>query len=276
MKIFSGLVFVFLILTVPAFAWDPIRDITGKSLDKHGKSILKDLKNAPKSWGNCAKNVGKCAEKEIRRLPYRSVQPIIDRYKLHLFNQGNGRWKSLPPNLTQALQAHYSANLSHVAYAEDINTLHGQAITWGNKIFFPKAIDLETNDDLHWILHELEHVVQYQRKGGEREFLSQYALKSVGKIIERGSFNVHDYVDIERAADAKADQLLPIAVEAMTAPRDPRPKLPRSEARVRELPPLGRFCTTQFGTCRLRRPVPIQMDCLCFGPGGRPDQGVAH
>jgi len=60
------------------------------------------------------------------------------------------------------------------------------------------------------MLHELEHTVQYARgRNGESSKLCEYMAKSVG-----AGFN-HDAIDMEQAADRKADYLLPLAYAAM-------------------------------------------------------------
>ncbi|WP_178133967.1 eCIS core domain-containing protein [Vineibacter terrae] len=99
-------------------------------------------------------------------------------------------------------------DLRKVRFAVDINTGHGQAITIGYRIFFPRKIDLDDRNDVLLMLHELEHVVQYERRGGIRPFLAEYIAKIPTKIIERRRFNIHDDLDIERAANAKADRVI--------------------------------------------------------------------
>lgn len=206
---YAGLVILCAFLVpIVAHAWDPIKDLTGKRLDEHLDHAGGELSNAPESWTRCLSNPGGCAEQTLKRIPYQSVSPIIERYKQDLYNQASGRWKSLPRDFVEAAQDHYpEIALNSIRYATDINTWHGQALTWHYHIFFPRDINLDTYQDVEWMLHEIEHVVQYERRGGEREFLGEYVLKTVGKVIQQGNFNVHDYVDIEEAATRKADRL---------------------------------------------------------------------
>lgn len=191
----------------PAAAWDPIKQLTGSRLDEHIARIPKDIENIPRSWGNCARAPGHCVRETIEELPARSARPVLNRYKAHLFDQARSRWQRLPESFVQAAQRFYAVDLRRVRFATGIDTVHGQAITWGNEIFFPQhRLDLSgSRSDVELMLHELEHVVQYNRRGVDR-FLSEYALKAVGKLIQRGSFNVHDHIDIERAADRKASR----------------------------------------------------------------------
>ena len=257
-------VFFLCLFSQNSHAWDPIRDITGKRLDQHFKSAIKDLKNAPSSWGRCISNPGACAEKEFRRIPYRAVWPIIERYKAHLFNQAQNRWNVLPPQLIQSVQPYYSVDLRNVRFATNINTVHGSAITWDNFIFFPRHVNLSNRGDLRWMLHELEHAVQYQRRGGYRALIGEYALKAMGKIIERGTFNPHDYIDLERAADAKANQLIGIA-SVNTNRQAFRP----GNSRYFRPSGFAQICATVLGYCFMGQPISVGSQCLCptqFGP----------
>lgn len=201
-----------------ASAWDPVRDLTGKRADEHARGAARDLKNLPRSVRDCARNFGACVDKNAKRLVYAAFWPVIERYKAHLFNQGKGRWQTLPESLIAAAQQHYpEINLRGVRYATGVDTVHGQAITWNDAIFFPRNVDVNAYDDLRLMLHELEHVVQYRRRGGDQAFISEYVLKAPGKVIERGSFSVHDHMDLERAADAKASRLVDDIFAVMSA-----------------------------------------------------------
>ena len=253
------MIFLCFVSVSNALAWDPIRDLTGKRIKDHLKSAERDLKNLPKSWGSCVARPDRCAKKEMRRLGYRVLWPVIERYKHHLFNQGNGRWRRLPPHLIQGVQRFYSVNLNGVKYATNINTIHGQAITWENSIFFPREIDLSRRNDLHWMLHELEHTVHYQRKGGYKGLIGQYGLKAIGKMIERGTFSPHDHIDLERSAQRKANNIINEAERAM------------QRGIVNQIPPprLGQICRARFGWCHLPQPGPIGFQCFCQANNGR-------
>jgi uncharacterized membrane protein len=53
----------------------------------------------------------------------------------------------------------------------------------------------------------LEHSVQYAARGGIEPFLSEYLTKSLGQVIAKRSFSIHDYIDIENAAINKSNQV---------------------------------------------------------------------
>jgi hypothetical protein len=128
-------------------------------------------------------------------------------YLESLYQQGNGRWRNLPNAFKARYRRHYGINLDEVKYATNINTGHGQAITVGKEIYFPTDINLDDPDGLHWMLHELEHVRQYQVVGGVSAFLVKYAVQGSMQIARNGSFNIHDNIQLEKEADAKADRL---------------------------------------------------------------------
>lgn len=95
-----------------------------------------------------------------------------------------------------------------VKFATDINTVHGQAITIENQIFFPREIDLENKDDLWWMLHELTHVKQYLDIGGFEKFMLEYLVQGGAEMIKHKSFDIHDLIPLEEKADQKADTII--------------------------------------------------------------------
>jgi hypothetical protein len=208
----------------PGHAWDPIKDLTGKRADEHIGHIVNELRNAPENHLNCIRDIVRCSEETIKRIPYMYLAPVVERYKQHLFNQGEGRWQKLPPYFVLTVQRHYPGiNLDNVRYATNVNTLHGKHITWHNHIFFVTDIDLTRDSDVTLMLHELEHVLQYERRGGEQPFVGEYVLKSVGKVIQTGSFDVHDYLDLEREAETKAVSIRSTVLDDISAVRASRP-----------------------------------------------------
>jgi hypothetical protein len=157
------------------------------------------------TFERCIREPGHCPDEILGRMGYAAVAPIVDQYLGHLRNQAARRWRRLSDEFIADVQPFYSIDLRQVRFAENIDTVHGQAITVGYEIFFPSDIDLDDDDDFKLMLHELEHVVQYRGRGGVEPFLAEYLLKSTGQVISRRSFNVHDYIDIENAAINKAN-----------------------------------------------------------------------
>jgi hypothetical protein len=156
---------------------------------------------------DCLGNMGHCPGEILARIGYQVLRPIADNYINLLMSQANGKWQSLDSSVIKKIDRFYSVDLRQVRYATHIDTIHGSAITIGNNIFFPDDLDLDDKDDLELMYHELEHVVQYSNRGGVEPFLTEYVLKSGGKILEKQSFDVHDLVDLEAAAISKARQV---------------------------------------------------------------------
>ncbi|WP_064844254.1 eCIS core domain-containing protein [Rhizobium phaseoli] len=136
------------------------------------------------------------------------MSAIVDQYIQYLEQQGDGKWIGIPADISASISAEYpEINLNTVRIAQNIDTVHGQAITIGNDIFIPTDISFDNRHDLKLLFHELEHVAQYHRRGGVRPFLAEYIVKIPFKIIQRGSFEVHDDIDIEQAAITKSVQV---------------------------------------------------------------------
>ena len=137
-----------------------------------------------------------------------TIPPGVSEYIAYLERQAQGREKALPSDFLAIVGPHYvKAPLSLVRYAEGINTIHGQAITVGNRIYFPSAINLSEPHDLQWMLHELEHVSQYNVHDGVTPFLIKYLVQG-GIQMRKNGFNVHDSISLEADAENKAVRIL--------------------------------------------------------------------
>ena len=191
-----------LIICQPAntIAYDPIKQLTGRSLHTHGQDLAD-------SWD---KFRHKPLEYPVHRLDevlLESCAALTNAYMDTLENSARGRWKSLPARLLfqDIADLYPQANVSTVRYAENVDTIHGAAVTYGQDIFFPRIIDpMNNTDDMHWLLHELEHVQQYARRGSKSKLVCEYQAKSIGKMLQKKTINPHDWIDLEEAADYKA------------------------------------------------------------------------
>jgi hypothetical protein len=132
----------------------------------------------------------------------------VSGYLEFLLQQGNGRWQRLPDDFKTCYREHYRFNLDDVRFATNVNTIHGQGITVDSQIYFPRDINLSDRSDRHWMLHELEHVRQYQVVGGVSAFLVKYVVQGGIEVGRNGSINIHDNIGLEREADSKADRVL--------------------------------------------------------------------
>lgn len=156
----------------------------------------------------CISNLSACPAQIIARIGYESVRPIVNQYIGFLQNQAGNNVYALDENFIASIQRFYQVNLHAVRYATNINTIHGANITIGNTIFFVRNIDFNDENDAQLVYHELEHVVQYARRGGVEPFLAEYILKAGGSILRGGnSIDMHDNIDLERDAINKASEV---------------------------------------------------------------------
>ena len=161
--------------------------------------------------------------------------PIITRYKRHLYGQGEGRWQALPCALIIAAQPHYpQIDLARVRFAHNVHTVHGRAITWHYHLFFPWHVDLTRKGDVFVMLHELEHVVQYEVRGGEQVFLREYIRKALDLARATGNWRVHGDIDLERAAQAKARRVFAKVFSDFEGSRSDSAREDQSQSRCRD------------------------------------------
>ncbi|KAH0522834.1 hypothetical protein TsFJ059_006622 [Trichoderma semiorbis] len=153
------------------------------------------------------------------------LDPIAKAYIAYVEAQARGKYKPLPQWLKLVLQELdvYGVDLRKTCYAEGINTLQeDNAITFGNNIHFPRTINLDqydnsARDDVHWMLHELQHVVQY-KKHGVTAFVNEYLvqagvgslehLQKLGKSWMSFVNKVHNGMPIEVEAENKANETI--------------------------------------------------------------------
>lgn len=209
-----------------ARAWDPVRDLTGKNLS----NLVEDR---VENFGRAVNDFAHDPVGYTLQLPRSVLNDICSipaqRYEGILRGNAHGNWQGLPQQLINAIQPFYGVDLTRVRFATVSGLPNGYAMTFGNKIYFPEFLDLRTRHDLWWMAHELEHVVQYSRSRSDAQELCEYTAKSFGSGFQ------HDRIDMERAADRKANFVEQIAYVAMnggvtygarTAGRGPAPTAP--------------------------------------------------
>ena len=179
-------------------------DQTRRDLGPFGPWLVPNLIPPYDVAFRCIQDLEHCPKELIARAAYEVARPIVDQYLNYLHSQTSNNFYRLPDDFVELAQPYYDVDLSGVSYSTGVDTVHGQAITIGNQIFFPENIDLDDEDDAELMYHELEHVVQYKNKGGVEPFLAEYIAKAFGKIIEKRSINIHDEIEIEASAISKA------------------------------------------------------------------------
>lgn len=206
-----------ILVATPALSRATSLEPVSSRVYEHVSQNVGETANARGTPQTCPQDVGKCEPQIAARLPY---EPLVQRYKKHLFDQGEDRWQPLPCALISAAQPHFPLiDLTRVRFANDISTLHGRAITWHYHIFFPWTIDLTNKADLFVMLHELEHVVQYEQRGGEQAFLREYIQKARALAIAKRSWRIHGDIDLEQAAEAKAKAVFAPVYKALRSSR---------------------------------------------------------
>src|SRR5262245_17829614 len=190
----------------------------------------------------CIANMSSCPGQILARISYQMVKPIVDGYIGFLNSQVGNNVRAFDTNFISAIQQYYSVDIRGVRYATGINTLHGMNITIGNMIYFVRDMDFTDPNDAQVAYHELEHVVQYANRGGVEPFLAEYILKAGGSILRGGnSIDLHDNIDLENAANAKANQIAAAANNGVAGQNWPPQSYPAPQGNV------GAFCYTQAG-----------------------------
>jgi hypothetical protein len=173
----------------------------------------------------------------LQEIRQRVVPPGIREWWASIENQGRGRLFTLPPQLIRILQPHYKIDLNKVGIAQGINTGDStNAVTIDSNMYFPRNInfmnDIDGNGkprdrgDLHWLLHELEHTVQYMVAGGRDQFIYKYITQQFLTAISPNMFtkkgysiaSIHAQTPLERDAENKANRIV-MAVQAALHPQ---------------------------------------------------------
>lgn len=217
----------------------------GQRLSEHSKKIQKGespitTENIKNETGRAVENIKKTFTKAQDDFAREIILNALLGYYNDLRSSASGHWKSLPDALISALEAsgaYDTIDLSKVRYAENADTRpreKGNAITLAYEIFFPYDIDLlNSRDDVHWMLHELEHTIQYETAGGLTAFLVAYVadivLSALGGVLnvianptraaeriqDMNIDTIHDQMHLERAAEDKADDLIDQIADAL-------------------------------------------------------------
>lgn len=177
-----------------AFSWNPIEDLGNAITD-----LWNDLKKKIPILGPV---------EDAIFLPFWET---AKKYNKDLSREANGQWHELPTSFIVPNQLHYrEIDLREVRYATNIagvSKIGAKAVAWENTIYFLNDVKLDKEQDFTLMLHELEHVVQYKRRGGAKNFLKEYFLKAgvagLRSALSFGGFNAHGILDFENAARRK-------------------------------------------------------------------------
>jgi hypothetical protein len=167
------------------------------------RDLGREIGRTPQAVQECVENISLCANQVVSAPLATPVKAYLD----GLYRQAEGRVKPLPSDFVRLTQPYYDIDLSRITFAENINTGHGMNLAYCDRIFFIESIDPFNNkSDLTLILHEMEHLVQCQKRGRDA-FLAEYILKGATEVVKNQRINIHDLHDFEIAADNKANSL---------------------------------------------------------------------
>lgn len=198
------------------------------------------------------------------------VAGLAATYMADLEYQAQGRLSPFSNEFVNLAQSYYpEINLRAVLYADGINTYHGQNVGYCNRIYFTPASRgnlWQDKSQLRLVLHELEHVVQCNRRGAD-VFLAEYVVKAAADVVKHGRVDVHDVHDFEVAADAKADQLTDMLWNKIQSGSVARPGAQmnftsNSPANFASNPPAGRVCRNGMFYAFLMQPQPLGASCF--------------
>lgn len=225
----------------------------GQEVGRTIENVARELGMTPQAIQECLTYPQRCAN-EIMSAP---VALLAQAYIEGLYRQSEGRVQSFSPQWIALTQQHYDIDLRGVTFSENIDTGHGQTLAYCDRIFFTHSGSPWTDkNELFLTLHEMEHLVQCQKRG-RRTFLSEYLLKGLVDIGKNGTFDVHDLHEFEIAADAKANSLTDMLWNKIQSSRGsgtsggtPNPSNGCSSGEVYMSTFGGACCTPNYSRCR--------------------------
>jgi hypothetical protein len=187
-----------LVIPEASAAWQCVQNISGCDLGSMPGLLPVDYYNIA---ARCLQQGPNCPEQLIKELPAYAVRPAIIDYMNFLYRQADGRWQQLPAEFIYDFQPYYpEINLQNIRYTTNINTIHGMNMTILTNIYFRSNIDFTSHSDRQLVLHELQHSVQYARKGSLEAFLTEYAGQAAVQVMTGQGFNIHDSIPLENDA----------------------------------------------------------------------------
>ncbi|WP_153752953.1 MULTISPECIES: hypothetical protein [unclassified Citrobacter] len=170
-------------------------------IGKAGETIKNTLPSV--DVNSCLADISKC----VTTILAAPLAAPIKTYLANLYVNTNNSAQHFTPEFIALVQPYYEANLSNVTFANNVNTGINNSVSYCDRIFFTtNGNPWADKNELHLTLHELEHVVQCEKRGKDT-YLAEYMLKASLDVLKSGTFNVHDIHDYEVAAESKANQL---------------------------------------------------------------------
>lgn len=127
-------------------------------------------------------------------------------YRAYLESQETSP-QTIPSELIEKIQGSYAMPIEDVRFFTHMDTVSGNVVTMGKKIYFPRRMLFTQAEHVRRLLHELRHVEQYSRDGDL--FFQRYSVAAVsaslnqmGEGLGRGVVDTHANFSYE--TDAKA------------------------------------------------------------------------
>ena len=120
-------------------------------------------------------------------------------------------WKKLSPRLQQLAQPYFKFPLNKIRYATNVNTLHGDPVTFGYDVFFTKAMSpRQDEDDLRELFKQLKYVEGYEKAGGIWPFLMHHVFGPARKvafmhIVQRRSLDFAGFTPLDRTMEESVE-----------------------------------------------------------------------
>lgn len=180
------------------------------SLSTPGKCGIKDVVDVVTDAAGGVIDLGGCA---LASTLTTTLIAGYDSYRGNLRSRAGASRIAIPQCLYPLVAERYGFDPNWVEMWQNVSgTPSGNAITLENQIFFPIPLNPEGEpSDLGLLLHELEHVVQWKKKG-KNTFLAEYVCDTGRNLSSFDQVKIHDSLNIERAADAKSNALLGYAL----------------------------------------------------------------
>jgi len=248
----------------------PVDQYAGKTVD----NVVQGIKNSPDDVSACLRDVQKCVI-NVLATPLAIAQLA---YFEGLNRQAQGKLHPFSNEFINLTSQYYDIDLHGVTFADDINTLNGMNVALCDRIYFTHSGNVWTDKaELRLTLHELEHLVQCQKRG-RQSFLAEYLLKGLVNLPS-GITSIHDNHEFEIAADAKANQLTDVLWNKIVNGSAPKPQQSPQTSAPRPVSTAGvpvRFCSTPIGICGIPpATVPMGTPCWCNIANGQKATGSA-
>ena len=227
-----------------------------EDVKKTAAPVIEEIRKSPDAVVECLGDVGHCVMQILAAPLAAPVQVYLD----GLYKQSEGKLRVFSKEFIALAQPYFDVDLRGITYADDIDTGMDMNVSYCDRIFFIGHGNPWTDKkELRLMLHELEHTIQCQRRG-KSVYLAEYVLKAGMDVIKTGRLDVHDVIDYEVAADAKANQLTDKLWNKIMSGWVPIPGQPTMSPA--SLKPLT-YCQTPMGACGIS-PVMLPAGTSCY------------